>query len=92
MPSDVPVRGHDTGVPAIDAGRRPTLNFFDILKHAPVVGPDGVSVGIVDRVDGRRLKLTRRGAVTGKKHFVDVSLVAAMSRTGRCGCRPAPRR
>jgi hypothetical protein len=52
------------------------MNLSDIPDHAPVVGADGVSVGIFDRVDGRRLKLSRKGALTGKKHFVDIGMVA----------------
>jgi hypothetical protein len=76
MPAGAEGRGHDAGVAAIDAGRRPTMNLSDIPEHAPVVGADGVSVGVVDRVDGRRLKLIREGALTGKKHFVDIGLVA----------------
>lgn len=54
------------------------MNLSDIPEHAPVVGADGVSVGVVDRIDGRRLKLTRKGALTGKKHFVDVGLIAGI--------------
>jgi hypothetical protein len=52
------------------------MNFSDSPPQAPVVGADGVPIGVVDRVDGRRLKLTRKGALTGKKHFVDIGLVA----------------
>jgi hypothetical protein len=76
MPAEAQRSGHDADVAVIDAGRRPTMNFSDIPEHAPVVGADGVSVGTFDRVDGRRIKLTRKGALTGKKHFVDVGLVA----------------
>jgi hypothetical protein len=52
------------------------MDFPEIPEHAPVVGADGVPVGVVDRVDGRRIKLRRKGALTGKKHFVDIGLVA----------------
>jgi hypothetical protein len=54
------------------------MNQSEIPEHAPVVGADGVTVGVVDRIDGRRLKLTRTGALTGKKHFVDIGLVAGI--------------
>jgi hypothetical protein len=54
------------------------MNPSEIPEHAPVVGADGVAVGVVDRIEGRRLKLTRPGALTGKKHFVDVGLVAGI--------------
>jgi hypothetical protein len=52
------------------------MDLADIQPNAAVLGADGVSVGTVDRVDGRRLKITRKGAFTGKKHYVDVGLIA----------------
>jgi hypothetical protein len=76
MPADLQGRGHDPSVSSIDDARRPNMNLSEIPEHAPVVGADGVTIGIVDRIDGRRLKLTRAGALTGKKHFVDIGLVA----------------
>jgi hypothetical protein len=52
------------------------MNISDVQPNAPVIGADGVSIGTVDRVDDRRLKIRRAGAFTGKKHFVDVGLIA----------------
>jgi hypothetical protein len=52
------------------------MDLSKIPEHAPVIGADGVPIGIVDRVDGRRLKITRKGALTGKKHYVDSGLIA----------------
>lgn len=56
----------------IDAGR--------IQEHAEVIGADGVQVGTVDRVEGSRIKLTRKdsgeGSHEGHHHFVPLSLVA----------------
>jgi hypothetical protein len=52
------------------------LDLSQIPEHAPVIGADGVPVGAVDRIEGRRLKITRKGALTGKKHYVDAGLIA----------------
>jgi hypothetical protein len=32
----------------------------EIKEHMEVIGADGVHVGTVDRVEGRRIKLTKR--------------------------------
>jgi hypothetical protein len=51
-----------------------------IKEHMEVIGADGVHVGTVDRVEGQRIKLTRRdsgeGGHKGHHHFVPVALVA----------------
>jgi hypothetical protein len=45
-----------------------------------VIGADGVHVGTVDRVEGSRIKLTKKdsgeGAHKGHHHFIARSLVA----------------
>ncbi|MFL6792229.1 MAG: DUF2171 domain-containing protein [Bradyrhizobium sp.] len=52
----------------------------DIKEHMEVIGADGVHVGTVDRVDGNRIKLTKKdsgeGSHRGHHHFIDKSLVA----------------
>jgi len=52
----------------------------DIREHMEVIGADGVHVGTVDRVDGNRIKLTKKdsgeGSHKGHHHFIDKSLVA----------------
>jgi len=52
----------------------------DIREHMEVIGSDGVHVGTVDRVDGNRIKLTRKdsgeGSHKGHHHFIDKGLVA----------------
>lgn len=52
----------------------------DIREHMEVIGADGVHIGTVDRVEGDRIKLTRKdsgeGSHKGHHHFVDMSLVA----------------
>ncbi len=51
-----------------------------IREHMEVIGADGVRVGIVDRVEGRRIKLTKGdsggGRHSGHHHFIDLGLVA----------------
>jgi hypothetical protein len=53
-----------------------------IREHAEVIGADGVRVGTVDRVDGDRIKLTKKdsgeGRHKGHHHFIPLSLVAAV--------------
>ena len=52
----------------------------DIREHMEIIGADGVHVGTVDRVDGNRIKLTKKdsgeGSHKGHHHFIDKSLVA----------------
>jgi hypothetical protein len=52
------------------------MDLSTLPEHAPVIGADGAPVGNVDRVDGRRLKITRKGALTGHKHYIDTGLIA----------------
>ncbi len=51
-----------------------------IREHMEVIGADGVHVGTVDRVDGKRIKLTKadsgEGAHEGHHHYIPLSLVA----------------
>ena len=51
-----------------------------IKEHMEVIGADGVHVGTVDRVEGNRVKLTKKdsgeGAHRGHHHFIDGSLIA----------------
>jgi hypothetical protein len=51
-----------------------------ILAGMKVIGADGVPVGIVDGVEGRRIKLTKadsgEGSRKGHHHFIDEGLVA----------------
>ena len=52
----------------------------DIKEHMEVIGADGVHVGTVDKVEGKRIKLTKadsgQGSHKGHHHFIDLSLVA----------------
>ena len=51
-----------------------------IKEHMEVIGADGVHVGTVDKLEGGRIKLTKRdsgeGSHKGHHHFIDKSLVA----------------
>ncbi len=53
-----------------------------IREHMEVVGADGVHVGTVDRVEGDRLKLTKKdsgqGSHQGHHHYLPASLVATV--------------
>ena len=56
------------------------MTTHHIKEHMEVIGADGVHVGTVDRVVGRRIKLTREdsglGRHKGHHHFIDLGLVA----------------
>jgi hypothetical protein len=51
-----------------------------VREHMQVIGAEGAPVGTVDRVEGGRIKLTRKdsgeGRHKGHHHFIDGSLVA----------------
>jgi hypothetical protein len=51
-----------------------------IREHMEVIGADGVHIGTVDRLEGNRIKLTKRdsgqGSHAGHHHYVPVALVA----------------
>jgi hypothetical protein len=51
-----------------------------IAEHMEVIGADGVHIGTVDRVEGNRIKLTRKdsgeGSHRGHHHYIDKGLVA----------------
>ena len=54
----------------------------NIAEHMEVIGADGVHVGTVDKVEGNRIKLTRKdsgeGSHKGHHHFIDKGLVAGV--------------
>jgi hypothetical protein len=55
-------------------------DLMDIKEHMEVIGADGVHIGTVDKVEGNRIKLTKKdsgeGAHKGHHHFIKKSLVA----------------
>ncbi|MGY3409648.1 hypothetical protein ACVWZV_005761 [Bradyrhizobium sp. GM5.1] len=52
----------------------------NIAEHMEVIGADGVHIGTVDKVEGNRIKLTKKdsgeGSHKGHHHFIDKGLVA----------------
>jgi hypothetical protein len=63
--------------------------MIEIQEHMEVIGADGVCVGTVDKVEGGRIKLTKKdsgeGSHKGHHHFIDKGLVAGVK--GRSGFR-----
>ncbi len=56
------------------------MDASKIKEHMEVIGADGVHVGTVDKVEGGRIKLTKKdsgeGSHKGHHHFIDLNLVA----------------
>ena len=54
----------------------------NIAEHMEVIGADGVHIGTVDKVEGHRIKLTKKdsgeGSHRGHHHFIDKGLVAGV--------------
>jgi hypothetical protein len=54
----------------------------EIKEHMEVIGADGVHVGTVDKVEGNRIKLTKKdsgeGSHKGHQHYIDRGLVAGV--------------
>lgn len=52
----------------------------DIKENMEVIGADGVHIGTVDKIEGSRIKLTKKdsgeGSHRGHHHFIDKNLVA----------------
>ena len=57
-------------------------DLSQVREHAEVVGADGVHVGTVDKVDGDRIKLTKKdsgqGSHKGHHHYISGGLVASV--------------
>lgn len=55
---------------------------MEIKEHMEVIGADGVHLGTVDRIEGGRIKLTKRdsgeGAHKGHHHFIEKGLIAGV--------------
>lgn len=60
-----------------------------IQEHTSVAGSDGEHVGTVDRVEGDRIKLTRKDpSADGRHHYVSTDMVATVGSDVRLS-RPA---
>jgi hypothetical protein len=56
-------------------------NMSEIREHMKIIGKDGAHVGTVDRVEGNRIKLTRKDSPEGHKdhhHYIDTKYVGAV--------------
>jgi hypothetical protein len=55
-------------------------DISQVREHMEVIGADGVHVGTVDKVVGKRIKLTRpdSGSHSGHHHYVSEGLIAAI--------------
>ena len=49
-----------------------------LTPGADIIGADGVHVGTLDHVDGRRLKLTKSDSSDGRHHYIDGGLIAGI--------------
>ncbi|WP_295192915.1 DUF2171 domain-containing protein [uncultured Brevundimonas sp.] len=57
------------------------INASEIREHAEVIGADGMHVGTVDRVEGNRIKLTKKDSGPqhdGHHHFIPLDLVESV--------------
>jgi len=56
------------------------MDASKIKEHMKIIGVDGVHVGTVDKVEGQRIKLTKKDSGEGRHmahhHFIELSLVA----------------
>lgn len=56
-------------------------DLSQIQEHDEVIGADGAHVGTVDKVDGNRIKLTKKdsgqGAHEGHHHYISGGLVTS---------------
>lgn len=52
----------------------------EVREHMEVIGADGVHIGTIDRIEGNRIKLTKKdsgeGSHKGHHHFIDKGLIA----------------
>ncbi len=79
QPSRVPRVGGARRQGASQTGDRAVIDASSIKEHAEVVGADGVHLGTVDKVEGDRIKLTKKDSGMGHMdhhHFLPLSLVA----------------
>lgn len=54
------------------------IDASQIREHMEVVGSCGNHVGVVDHVEGDRIKLTRKDSGDGQHHYLPLSAVASV--------------
>jgi hypothetical protein len=73
------LNGTDTGALVVFTGE---IQMTEIKEHMEVIGADGVHVGTVDKIEGNRIKLTKKdsgeGSHKGHHHYIDRGLVAGV--------------
>lgn len=52
------------------------VDASQIKEHAEVIDAQGVHLGTVDKVEGDRIKLTKKDTSDGKHHYLPVGMVA----------------
>jgi hypothetical protein len=52
------------------------MDKSQIREHMKVVGSDGRAIGSVDKVEGDKIKLSKRDSADGQHHFIDLADVA----------------
>lgn len=68
--------GMTGGAMGQQSGETGTSRFNEqIAKHMEVVDPSGQHLGVVDSIDGDRIKLTRKDSPDGQHHYVQLSQV-----------------
>ena len=57
-----------------------TATIIDVREHMEIIGADGVHVGTVDKVEGNRMKMTKKdsGSHQGHHHYVSGGLIAGI--------------
>ena len=54
----------------------------EIKEHMEIIGADGAHVGTLDKIEGNRIKLTKKdsgeGSHKGHHHYIDRGLVAGV--------------
>lgn len=57
------------------------IDTTQIKEHAEIISADGLHVGTVDRVEGNRIKLTKKDSGAGHQghhHFIELDLVESV--------------
>ncbi|KQS84167.1 MULTISPECIES: DUF2171 domain-containing protein [unclassified Rhizobium] len=57
------------------------IDATQIKEHAEIISADGLHVGTVDRVEGSRIKLTKKDSGAGHQdhhHFIELDLVESV--------------
>ena len=55
-------------------------DLSQVREHMEVIGADGVPIGTVDKVEGHRIKLTRKdsGSHPDHHHYIPAGLIAGI--------------